>query len=148
MIDHEPPIRLVTRLARHGIKWKKGQPLKMYRSATGTIDLATAPDEIKFAVDKFNDKVITPFDLVNVQIDFLPHEKEEYDKLTRRAAVLFQKAKVDAEADRKLKFVLQKRAGVSAQARMRIPVAARVCSTPAIKDENSASRSSCSRCWR
>ena len=65
LIDHEPPIRLVTRLAKHGIKWKKGQPLKMYRSATGTIDLATAPDEIKFAVDKFNDKVITePFNRV------------------------------------------------------------------------------------
>ena len=59
LIDHEPPIRLVTRLAKHGIKWKKGQPLKIYRSASGTIDLTTAPDEIKFAVDKFNDKVIT-----------------------------------------------------------------------------------------
>ena len=47
-------------------------------------------------VQAFEDKVITPFDLVNVQIDFLPHEKEEYDKLTRRAAVLFQKAKIDA----------------------------------------------------
>jgi type I restriction enzyme, R subunit len=65
LIDHEPPIRLVTRLAKHGIKWKKGQPLKLYRSATGTIDLTTAPDEIKFAVDKFNDKVITaPFNKV------------------------------------------------------------------------------------
>jgi superfamily II DNA or RNA helicase len=77
-------------------------------------------------VQAFNDKVITPFDLVNVGIDFLPHEKAEYDKLTRRAAMLFQKAKIDAEADRKLKSVLQKRAGVSAGARMRIPVAARI----------------------
>jgi type I restriction enzyme, R subunit len=65
LIDHEPPVRLVTRLAKHGIKWKKGQPLKLYRSASGTVDLTTAPDEIKFNVDKFNDKVITePFNRV------------------------------------------------------------------------------------
>jgi superfamily II DNA or RNA helicase len=77
-------------------------------------------------VQAFNDKVITPFDLINVQIDFLPREKEEYDKLTRRAAVLFKKAKADPDADRKLNRVLQMRAGVSAQARMRIPVAAKI----------------------
>ena len=77
-------------------------------------------------VQAFEDEVITPFDLVNVQIDFLPHEKTEYDKLTRRAAALFQKAKIDPEADHKLKRVLQKRAGISAQARMRIPVAAKI----------------------
>jgi superfamily II DNA or RNA helicase len=77
-------------------------------------------------VDAFKDKVITPFDLINVKIDFLPHEKEEYDKLTNRAAVLFKKAKIDPEAESKLKFVLQKRAGVSAQAGMRVPVAAKI----------------------
>lgn len=77
-------------------------------------------------VQAFEDKVITPFDLINVRIDFLAHEKEEYDKLTKRAAVLFKKAKTDLEAEIKLKYVLQKRAGVSAQARMRIPVAARI----------------------
>jgi superfamily II DNA or RNA helicase len=77
-------------------------------------------------VDAFKDKVITPFDLINVKIDFLPHEKEEYDKLTKRAAVLFKKAKIDPEAESKLKYVLQKRAGVSAQAGMRVPVAAKI----------------------
>lgn len=77
-------------------------------------------------VQAFKDEVITPFDLINVQIQFLPHEKDEYDKLTRRAAILFTKAKTDPEAEIKLKFVLQKRAGISAQARMRIPVAARI----------------------
>lgn len=77
-------------------------------------------------VQAFEDKVITPFDLINVKIDFLPHEREEYDKLTKRAAVLFKKAKTDPEAENKLKYVLQKRAVVSAQARMRIPVAAKI----------------------
>jgi superfamily II DNA or RNA helicase len=74
----------------------------------------------------FEDKVITPFGLINVRIDLLPHEREEYDKLTRRAAVLFKKAQTDPEAGNKLKYILQKRASVSAQARMRIPVAAKI----------------------
>jgi superfamily II DNA or RNA helicase len=77
-------------------------------------------------VQAFKDEVITPFDLINVQIDLLPHEREEYDKLTKRAAALFKKAKTDPDSEMKLKFVLRKRAGVSAQARMRIPVAARI----------------------
>jgi superfamily II DNA or RNA helicase len=72
------------------------------------------------------DGVITPFDLINVQIDFLDHERQEYDKLTRRAAILYQKSQVDPDSHNKLKRVLQKRAGVSAQARMRIPVAAKI----------------------
>jgi superfamily II DNA or RNA helicase len=77
-------------------------------------------------VQAAKDKVITPFNLVNVQIDFLDHERQEYEKLTRRAAILYQKSKVDPEAQNQLKRVLQKRAGVSAQARMRIPVAAKI----------------------
>jgi superfamily II DNA or RNA helicase len=77
-------------------------------------------------VQAFEDRVITPFDLINVRIDFLPQEKAEYDKLTKRAAVLFKEAKTNSEAGSKLKNVLQKRAGVSAQARMRVPVAAKI----------------------
>jgi superfamily II DNA or RNA helicase len=77
-------------------------------------------------VQAAKDKVITPFDLINVQIEFLPHELDEYTKLTRRAAMLFQKAKIDPVADSKLKKVLQKRASVSAQARMRIPVSVKI----------------------
>jgi len=77
-------------------------------------------------VQALGDKVITPFDIINVKIDLLPHERQEYDKLTRRAAILFRKATIDPEARSKLRYILQKRAGVSAQARMRIPVAAKL----------------------
>jgi len=77
-------------------------------------------------VQAFEDKVITPFDLINVQIDFLPHEAEEYSKLTKRAAILYRKSKTDPTVELTLKRVLQKRAGVSAQARMRIPVAVKI----------------------
>ena len=77
-------------------------------------------------VQAWRDKVITPFDLINVKIDLLPHEHDAYERLTRRAAALFRKAKTDPEANGRLKRVLQKRAGVSAQAMMRIPVAAKI----------------------
>ena len=77
-------------------------------------------------VQAFKDGVITPFDLINVQIDLLPHEAEEYSKLTKRAAILYRKSKTDPSVELTLKRVLQKRAGVSAQARMRIPVAVKI----------------------
>lgn len=77
-------------------------------------------------VRAFEDKVISPFDLVNVQIDFLPHERAEYEKLTARAAALFRKITADPEMESKLKSVLRRRASVSAQASMRIPVAVKI----------------------
>jgi type I restriction enzyme, R subunit len=62
LIDHEPPVRIVTRLAKHGIHWKKGETVQIYRCATGTVDLATAPDQIDLDVEAFNKRVITePF---------------------------------------------------------------------------------------
>jgi type I restriction enzyme R subunit len=65
LIDHEPPVRLVTRLAKHGIKWKKGETVKTYRPATGKIDLSTAPDDVCVDIAWFNRLVITePFNRV------------------------------------------------------------------------------------
>jgi len=75
------------------------------------------------------DGVVAPFDLVNVQVDLLPHEQEKYDRLTKRAAVLLRKAR-DAKGnvglEENLKRVLQMRAAVSATAKMRLPVAAKI----------------------
>lgn len=59
LIDHEPPIRIVTNLAQHGIHWKVGEPLHLLDPSAGTIDLTQAPDEIDMDVDKFNSDVIT-----------------------------------------------------------------------------------------
>ena len=77
-------------------------------------------------VQAFQDKVITPFNLINVHVDFLPHEEDEYSKLTRQAGILFRKSKTDPAAEMALKRVLQKRASVAAQARMRVPVAVKI----------------------
>ena len=74
----------------------------------------------------YQDKVVAPFDLINVQVQMLPNEQAEYDKLTKRAAVLLRKARKDVAVDEQLKRVLQKRAAVSATAKMRLPVAAKV----------------------
>lgn len=59
LIDHEPPVRIETALARAGIKFEKDEQLDLLNTKTGEIDLVHAPDEIRFDVDQFNKQVIT-----------------------------------------------------------------------------------------
>jgi type I restriction enzyme R subunit len=59
LIDHEPPIQIVTALARAGIKFAKDEQLELLNTRTGEIDLAHAPDSLSFEVEGFNRKVIT-----------------------------------------------------------------------------------------
>lgn len=59
LIDHEPPIRIVTRLNQDGIHWERGEDIETYNTATGQIDLIHAPDEIDIDVDGFNLTVLT-----------------------------------------------------------------------------------------
>src|SRR6266851_4374242 len=62
LIDHEPPVRIETMLSRGGIEFKRGEELEILDTSTGQIDLAHAPDDINFAVDEFNKRVVTvPF---------------------------------------------------------------------------------------
>ena len=75
------------------------------------------------------DGVVTPFDLVNVQVTMLPHEQKEYDRFTKRASILLRRMRVDHRVgllEEQLKRVLQRRAAVSGNAIMRLPVAARL----------------------
>jgi len=60
LIDHEPPIRITTALAKAGIKFEKNEKVELLNTRTGEINLAHVPDEINFAVEQFNKKVITP----------------------------------------------------------------------------------------
>jgi type I restriction enzyme R subunit len=65
LIDHEPPVQITTALSKAGIKFTKGEEIELIDPKTGTIDLATAPDEIRFDVDEFNKNVVTePFNQV------------------------------------------------------------------------------------
>ncbi|MGE0087838.1 MAG: type I restriction-modification system endonuclease [Desulfococcaceae bacterium] len=60
LIDHEPPHQIETRLARDGIKWKKGETVPVYDSATGTVtNLTDIPDDLCLEIDHFNKMVIT-----------------------------------------------------------------------------------------
>lgn len=62
LIDHEPPVQITTALSKAGIKFRKGEKVELIDPRTGKIDLAHAPDEIKFEVDDFNKAVVTvPF---------------------------------------------------------------------------------------
>ena len=59
LIDHEPPVRIETALARWGIVFEKDKQLDFLNTRTGEIDLAHAPDEIRFEVEQFNKQVVT-----------------------------------------------------------------------------------------
>ncbi|HEY9899313.1 MAG TPA: type I restriction-modification system endonuclease [Pantanalinema sp.] len=59
LVDHEPPIRIVTGLAEDGIVWKVGEPIPVYNVRLNTVDLLQAPDEVALEVDAFNRKVVT-----------------------------------------------------------------------------------------
>lgn len=59
LIDHEPPVRIVTALARAGIVFEKNKQLDLLNTRTGQINLAHAPDEIHFEVEQFNKQVVT-----------------------------------------------------------------------------------------
>jgi type I restriction enzyme R subunit len=60
LVDHEPPVRLITLLAKQGIHFDKGEQVQVVKTATGTVDTATLPDELDFEIDAFNRLVITP----------------------------------------------------------------------------------------
>lgn len=75
------------------------------------------------------DGIISPFSLVNMQIDLLPDEQKKYDRLTKRIAILLQESKIENDVsgvNEQLKRISQMRAVVSSTARMRIPVAAKL----------------------
>jgi hypothetical protein len=59
LIDHEPPIRIVTALAEDGITWKKGSTIQTYLPFSGEIDPVLAPDEVQVEIDEFNRRVLT-----------------------------------------------------------------------------------------
>ncbi|MFW6731092.1 MAG: type I restriction-modification system endonuclease [Synechococcus sp.] len=65
LVDHEPPLRIRTKLSSEGIRWEAGDEVQILDPRTGQLDLFTTPDELKFDVEAFNREVITePFNRV------------------------------------------------------------------------------------
>lgn len=58
LVDHEPPIQIVTQRAKYGIKFDKGTEIQTLHPG-GNIELSKLPDELEFDVATFNRAVIT-----------------------------------------------------------------------------------------
>lgn len=59
LIDHEPPVQIVTALSEDGIVWNAGEAMEFFDPKTGQLDLVHAPDEVKVEVEQFNRRVVT-----------------------------------------------------------------------------------------
>ncbi|MBM2716159.1 DEAD/DEAH box helicase [Mesorhizobium caraganae] len=73
--------------------------------------------------DAARDGVISPFSLTNVHVDMLPDEEDQYQRLSKSIARSLRKGNPGEGQEERLKWLLQQRAAVSANATMRIPVA-------------------------
>jgi type I restriction enzyme R subunit len=60
LIDHEPPLRLVTEQNQNGVSWKKDEQVPFFHVTKGEIEYASIPDQLDFEVADFNSRVITP----------------------------------------------------------------------------------------
>ena len=54
LIDHEPPIRIITELSQGGIHYDRGDAIDLLNTRTGTVQSTQTPDEIDFEVEAFN----------------------------------------------------------------------------------------------
>jgi type I restriction enzyme R subunit len=59
LVDHEPPIRIVTQLARDGIHYAARQEVLLLERTTQTLKKEELADDLDFDVDSFNKRVIT-----------------------------------------------------------------------------------------
>ena len=59
LIDHEPPLRIITELSESGITWAQGEAVEVFDGSTGQLDSIYAPDEIHIEIEQFNKRVIT-----------------------------------------------------------------------------------------
>ncbi len=59
LVDHEPPIRIVTKLAQDGIRYDAREEVLVLDRSSQTLKKEELPDELKFDVEAFNRRVIT-----------------------------------------------------------------------------------------
>ena len=65
LVDHEPPVRIITKLSEDGITWKAGEEMDVLDVRSGTIDTWNLADEVSVEIEEFNKRVITePFNKV------------------------------------------------------------------------------------
>lgn len=59
LIDHEPPLRIITKLAQDGMTWQIGEEMEVYEPKTGQLDLINVPDEVNIEIEEYNRRVVT-----------------------------------------------------------------------------------------
>jgi type I restriction enzyme R subunit len=59
LVDHDPPVQIVTELAEDGMHWEAGEQVVMYESKTGTTELVELADEVSMEIESYNKRVIT-----------------------------------------------------------------------------------------
>ncbi|HEY7901503.1 MAG TPA: type I restriction-modification system endonuclease, partial [Caulobacteraceae bacterium] len=59
LIDHEPPVRITTALAKAGIHFRPEEEVEFVHPPTGQLELFKLPDALDFEVDAFNRGVVT-----------------------------------------------------------------------------------------
>ena len=58
LVDHQPPRRVITKLAKDGIHYNVNEKVQVYDTSTNQVELFKTPDEIDFDVAQFNKNVI------------------------------------------------------------------------------------------
>lgn len=58
LVDHQPPMRIITKLAQDGIHYGVNEDIKLYDASNSQLKLFKTPDEIDFDVAQFNRNVI------------------------------------------------------------------------------------------
>ena len=58
LVDHQPPIRIKTKLAEDGIHYQVNEEVQVYNTETNQVELFKTPDELDFDVAQFNRNVI------------------------------------------------------------------------------------------
>ncbi len=82
LVDHEPPIRIVTKLAQDGIHYQAREEVLVLDRSTQTVKKEELADEIQFDVDAFNRRVITePFNRAVIG-EVVKHIDPEQDEKT------------------------------------------------------------------
>lgn len=59
LVDHEPPIQIITELAEDGITYRTGEPMQIYHVNEQRVDLVNTPDEVTLEVDAFHTQIIS-----------------------------------------------------------------------------------------
>ena len=59
LIDHEPPVSLITKLAEEGIHFEKGSQVRTFDAQLSLDALVDLEDEVKLEIESFNKRVVT-----------------------------------------------------------------------------------------